>query len=42
MRGKRKVVTSLIESREVNNARLVEYLTNKYKEKGCGDVLPNR
>ncbi len=34
MRNKRKVVVKLIESGKVNNARLVEYLANKYKERG--------
>lgn len=34
MRGKRKVVVKLIESEKISNARLVEYLANKYKERG--------
>lgn len=31
---KRKVVVNMIESGKVNNARLVECLANKYKERG--------
>lgn len=35
MRGnKRKVTVKLIESECINNQRLVEYLANKYKERG--------
>ncbi len=34
MRNKRKVTVKLIESGEIHNARLVEYLANKYKERG--------
>lgn len=35
MRGnKRKVTVKLIEQEFINNARLVEYLANKYKERG--------
>ena len=33
MRNKRKVVVNLIETNKINNARLVEYLANKYKER---------
>jgi hypothetical protein len=31
---KRKVVVNLIETNNLNNARLVEYFTNKIKERG--------
>ena len=34
MRTKRKVVLNFIESGDINNARLIEYLANKYKERG--------
>lgn len=33
MRGKRKIVVDLINSNNINNQRLVEYLTEKYKER---------
>lgn len=39
MRGKRKVVLRKIEGGNVNNARLVEYLANKYKERGIENEL---
>lgn len=32
-KGKRAVVVKLIEQEYINNARLVEYLANKYKER---------
>ena len=31
---KRKVVVNLLESGQINNARLVEYLAEKFKERG--------
>ena len=35
MRGNhRKVTVKLIEQEYINNTRLVEYLANKYKERG--------
>lgn len=34
MRNKRKVIVNMIDSGNVNNARLVEYLANKFKERG--------
>lgn len=35
MRGnRRKVTVKLIETEHIINTRLVEYLTNKYKERG--------
>lgn len=34
MRNKRKVVVHLIESKEVHNERLVEYLASKYNVRG--------
>lgn len=35
MRGKqKKVVVKLIEKEYINNQRLVEYLANKYRERG--------
>lgn len=34
MRDKRKVVVKLIESSEVHNNRLIEYLANKFNERG--------
>lgn len=42
MRGnKRKITVKLIEQEHLNNARLVEYLANKYKERGvkCDTTL---
>lgn len=34
MRGhKRKITVKLVENEYINNARLVEYLANKYKER---------
>ena len=33
MRQERKVVVKLIEQEHIFNARLVEYLANKYKER---------
>lgn len=41
MRGRpRKVIVELIEKENINNKRLVEYLANKYREKGLknGDL----
>ena len=34
MRNKRKVAVKLIERGDINNKRLVEYLADKYKERG--------
>lgn len=34
MRNERKVTVKLIERGEINNARLVEYLANKFNERG--------
>lgn len=34
MRNKRKITVNLIENGNINNARLVEYLANKFKERG--------
>ena len=34
MRNERKVTVKLIESGEINNRRLIEYLAKKYIEKG--------
>lgn len=31
---KRKVIVKLIEQEHINNARLIEFLANKYKERG--------
>lgn len=39
MRNKRKIIVNKIESGVVNNTRLVEYLANKFKERGCGDAV---
>lgn len=34
MRSQRKVVVNLIQSEQVHNARLIEYFTNRIKERG--------
>lgn len=34
MRNERKVTVKLIERGEIHNARLVEYLANKFNERG--------
>lgn len=34
MRNERKVVVKLVHSEKIHNQRLVEYLANKYKERG--------
>lgn len=34
MRNKRKITVKLIERGEIHNTRLIEYLANKYKERG--------
>lgn len=33
MRNKRKTVVRLIESEKINNARLIEYFADKFKER---------
>lgn len=38
MRGtQRKLTVKLIEKEYITNHRLVEYLANKYKERGCNN-----
>ncbi len=40
MRGeRRKVTVKLIEKEHIINARLVEYLANKYKERGITNEI---
>lgn len=34
MRSKRTVVVKLVNSEKLHNQRLIEYLANKYKERG--------
>lgn len=34
MRNRRRVIINLVETNNVNNARLIEYLANKFKERG--------
>lgn len=34
MRNKRKIILKMADSGAVNNARLVEYFANKFKERG--------
>lgn len=34
MRNKRKIVVNMVENGNINNARLIEYLANKFKERG--------
>ena len=42
MRNKRKITVNLIESGRVNNTRLIEYLADKFKERGLDDGLQDR
>ena len=37
MRNKRKIVVELVDTGKVNNERLIEYLTNKVKERGLNN-----
>lgn len=37
MRNKRKTIVSLIETDRINNTRLIEYLAEKFKERGAGN-----
>lgn len=41
-RNERKIAVRLIESNAIHNARLVEYLANKYKERGIENGHPNQ